>query len=96
MGNKYKKYNKNSTYSRADAAIMLYCIANDIPVELEIRDGKKEVVKLLELTDYAVVARNIETEKDSIIWKHSIKRINIEGDSQKFIEEYRKAIGSLK
>lgn len=93
---KYKKYNDKSTYSRADSAIILYCIVNDLPVEIELRDGEKEVVKLLELTNYAVVIRNLETEKDSIIWKHSIKRINFEGDSQKFIESYRKEIGSLR
>lgn len=93
---RFKKYNKTSTYSRAVSAVILYCIEYELPVELVFLDESKELVKILELTDYEMIVKNIETEKESIVYKHCLKRVNIEGSTRKYIEEYRKDIGSLK
>ncbi|OEG62281.1 MAG: hypothetical protein BHK79_07135 [Halanaerobium sp. MDAL1] len=93
---RFSKYNESSTYSKADSAVMLYCIEYELPVEVVYMDNTKEVVKIIELSSYAVIIRNEETGIDSVVQKHAIKKINIEGDTQKFIKEYRKDIGSLR
>lgn len=92
---RFSKYNRKTTYYRADSAVLFYLIEYQLPVEIEYIDKTKEVVKILELTSYAIIVRNEETGKDSLVMKHSIKKFNIEGDTQKFIEEFRKDIGSL-
>ena len=80
------------TYKRASFGVIKYCSDNNIPVRFIYNDGTEDIVKVIHITKFEYLVRDNQEDKDFIIPKHSIKKIQLEGNIEKMIEGFRKSL----